>query len=131
MPGRPDLVLPKYSAVCLVHGCYWHRHPGCRYATTPTTRPDFWKEKFRSNVERDERQRRQLRDMGWRIAVVWECALTRKTAATAVSRLIPWLLDDVPTLEIGHIDPAEVPQVDDLRVRPSASPMQHDLTIAK
>ena len=101
MPGRPDVVLPKYSAVCLVHGCYWHRHPDCRYATTPATRREFWQEKFRSNVERDERQQRQLRDMGWRVAVIWECAVRPQTADQAAARLIQWLLGDAPTLEIG------------------------------
>ena len=100
LPGRPDLVLPKHSAVCLIHGCYWHRHPGCPYATTPATRTGFWKQKFRSNVERDDRQRRQLQDLGWRVAVVWECALKRKTADTALARLIRWLPTEAPTMEI-------------------------------
>lgn len=98
LPGRPDLVLPKYSAVCLVHGCYWHRHAGCSYATTPATRPEFWKEKFRSNVERDRRQQRQLREMGWRIAVVWECTLKRNEADVVVGRLIRWLQGEAPTV---------------------------------
>ena len=101
LPGRPDLVLPKYSAVCMVHGCYWHRHPNCPYATTPATRPGFWQEKFRSNVERDQRQHRQLQDRGWRVAVLWECALRRKTADAAVARLVRWLPSDAPTVEIG------------------------------
>ena len=101
LPGRPDLVLPKYSAVCLVHGCYWHRHADCRYATTPATRPEFWKEKFRSNVERDRRQQRQLREMGWRVAVVWECALKQKKADVVVKRLIRWLHGEAPTVVLG------------------------------
>lgn len=101
LPGRPDLVLPKYSAVCLVHGCYWHRHTGCRYATTPTTRPEFWEEKFRSNMERDKRQHRQLQDMGWRVAVIWECAVRPKKEDQAVARLIHWLPGQEPTVEIG------------------------------
>ena len=101
LPGRPDLVLPKYSAVCMVHGCYWHRHPNCPYATTPATRPDFWQEKFRSNVERDKRQLRQLRDRGWRVAVIWECALRRNRADTTVARLVGWLLGETPTVDLG------------------------------
>ena len=100
LPGRPDLVLPKYSAVGLVHGCFWHRHPDCPYATTPATRPEFWQEKFRSTVERDKRQHRQLQDRGWRVAVIWECALGRKTADAAVARLVRWLPGDAPTVEI-------------------------------
>ena len=101
LPGRPDVVLPKYSAVCLVHGCYWHRHPGCPYTTTPATRPEFWNEKFRSNVERDMRQQRQLRAMGWRVAVVWECALKRQKADAVVGPLIKWLHGEAPTVVLG------------------------------
>ena len=101
LPGRPDLVLPRYSAVCLIHGCYWHRHPGCPNATTPATRTEFWQEKFRSNVERDGRQRRQLQNMGWRVAVIWECALKPKRADAALARFIRWLPSDAPTVEIG------------------------------
>ncbi len=101
LPGRPDLILPKYSAVCLIHGCYWHRHPGCPYATTPATRTEFWQEKFRSNVERDGRQRRQLQNMGWRVAVIWECALKQKGADAALAHFIRWLPTDAPTVEIG------------------------------
>ena len=101
LPSRPDLVLPRYSAVCLIHGCYWHRHPGCPNATTPATRTEFWQEKFRSNVERDVRQRRQLQNMGWRVAVIWECALKPKRADTALARFIRWLPSDASTVEIG------------------------------
>jgi len=77
LPGSPDLVLPKYSAVIFVHGCYWHRHQGCRYATTPSTRPEFWEAKFDANVERDRRNQKKLRQVGWRVFVIWECALRR------------------------------------------------------
>lgn len=101
LPGRPDLVLPKYSAVCLIHGCYWHRHTDCSYATTPATRTGFWQQKFQSNVERDKRQRQQLQRMGWRVAVVWECALKPRRADTALADLMRWLLTDAPTVEIG------------------------------
>ena len=101
LPGRPDLVLPKYSAVCLIHGCYWHRHSDCPNATTPATRTGFWQQKFRANVERDERQRQQLQSMGWRVAVIWECALKPKRADAALAHLIRWLPTDAPTVEIG------------------------------
>ncbi|UVL54530.1 very short patch repair endonuclease [Pseudomonas sp. B21-035] len=73
LPGSPDVVLPKRRTVVFVHGCYWHRHPGCRYASTPKIRQDFWLPKFASNVERDNRKAEQLRDLGWRVVVVWEC----------------------------------------------------------
>jgi len=72
LPGSPDLVFPKYKAVIFVHGCFWHRH-GCRHTTTPSTRKDFWEDKFRANVERDERKIRELEKSGWRVLVVWEC----------------------------------------------------------
>lgn len=73
LPGSPDIVLPRYRAVIFVHGCFWHRHPGCRYSTTPRTRQDYWLPKFANNVERDARKEAQLRELGWRVLVVWEC----------------------------------------------------------
>lgn len=78
LPGTPDLAFPSRRAVIFVHGCFWHRHPGCRKATTPATRRDFWAEKFEANQCRDERVRRQLVDQGWRVEVVWECELRDK-----------------------------------------------------
>lgn len=75
LPGSPDIVLPRHRTVVFVHGCFWHRHPGCRYATTPKTREEFWTRKFEQNVERDRRQQQQLREMGWSVMVVWECEL--------------------------------------------------------
>ena len=73
MPGKPDIVLAKYRTVIFVHGCFWHRHRGCTYSYTPTTRVSFWMQKFESNVRRDKRVRRQLQKMGWRVIVIWEC----------------------------------------------------------
>jgi DNA mismatch endonuclease (patch repair protein) len=71
--GRPDLVIPKYRAIVFVHGCFWHRHPGCTFATTPGTRYEFWQAKFRQNVARDHRVADTLRQTGWRVFSVWEC----------------------------------------------------------
>lgn len=76
LPGRPDLVLPKWNAVVFVHGCFWHRHPGCQFAATPKSNRAFWTTKFEANVARDERNIRELRRLGWRVRVVWECALS-------------------------------------------------------
>ncbi len=73
LPGTPDLVLPRYRAVIFVNGCFWHRHPGCRYAATPKTRPDFWAAKFESNVRRDQLQAEELQALGWRPITFWEC----------------------------------------------------------
>ena len=73
LPGTPDLVLPKYRVAIFVNGCFWHRHSGCRFATTPSTRTDFWGKKFARNVERDLEKNRALKDRGWRVLTFWEC----------------------------------------------------------
>ena len=87
LPGKPDLVFPRHGAVAFVHGCFWHRHPGCRYATTPSSNVDFWQAKFDANVARDKRVTRQLRKEGWRVLVVWECQLS-SSALDSVARKI-------------------------------------------
>jgi len=89
LPGRPDIVLPRHRAVILVHGCFWHRHPGCRYATTPATRPEFWLEKFRQNVKRDQRTLSELSTLGWRVATIWECDIRKDDGV--FSNLVEWL----------------------------------------
>ncbi len=75
LPGKPDIVLPKYRAAIFVHGCFWHRHEGCRNATMPSTRTEFWKSKFDTNVGRDERNQAALKAAGWTVFTVWECEL--------------------------------------------------------
>ncbi len=75
LPGKPDIVLPKYKTVIFVHGCFWHRHSGCKRATTPSTNTEYWEEKFRKNVERDEKNRVELEALGWQVMVVWECEI--------------------------------------------------------
>lgn len=75
LPGSPDLVLAKYRLAVFVHGCFWHRHKGCYYATTPATRSDFWRRKLDGNAERDQRQQQALEALGWRVLTVWECGL--------------------------------------------------------
>lgn len=73
LPGRPDIVLSRYRTVVLVHGCFWHRHPGCRYATTPSSRSEFWTTKFAANVDRDRRDVGELLALGWNLITIWEC----------------------------------------------------------
>lgn len=73
LPGKPDLVLPRHRKIICVHGCFWHQHPRCRFATQPGTRKEFWAAKLHGNVERDRRNRAALRRLGWRVFVVWEC----------------------------------------------------------
>lgn len=87
LPGRPDIVLPRHGVVVLVHGCFWHRHPGCRYTTTPGSNREFWVEKFRANVARDSRNLRDLRRLGWRPLVVWECSLSPQRLEALVRRI--------------------------------------------
>lgn len=93
MPGRPDIVLPKYRVTIFVHGCFWHRHGGCRFSTTPATRQEFWRDKFLSNVARDERNVKLLVASGWRVATVWECALKRKGNVEWAPKLVEWITE--------------------------------------
>ena len=76
LPGRPDIVLPRYRTVILVHGCFWHRHPGCKVAYSPKSNRRFWNKKFRENVMRDKRTEIALQEEGWRVIVIWECVVT-------------------------------------------------------
>jgi len=75
LPGKPDIVLPKYKTVIFVHGCFWHRHKNCKVATMPKSRQEFWMAKFEANVKRDRRNQRELRSAGWRVLVLWECEI--------------------------------------------------------
>jgi DNA mismatch endonuclease (patch repair protein) len=75
LPGKPDIVLPRLRTCIFVHGCFWHRHTGCRYATVPKTRPEFWETKLQGNVERDKRTRCALETAGWQVLTIWECQL--------------------------------------------------------
>lgn len=85
LPGRPDIILPKHRAVIFVHGCYWHRHSGCKFAYSPKSRVKFWESKFEQNVERDRRNEEELATRGWRVVVVWEC----QTRSEPLAREIP------------------------------------------
>lgn len=82
LPGQPDIVLAKYRTVIFVNGCFWHRHPGCSKAYTPSSRTEFWQEKFAATVERDARKTAQLQDLGWNVVTVWECRLQKEPEAT-------------------------------------------------
>lgn len=100
--GRPDLALPKHRATVFVHGCFWHRHEGCRYCTSPSTRPEFWRAKFDANVARDSAVRRTLLAEGWRVATVWECALRKPEKVISAIRILEeWLLGTESQIEIG------------------------------
>jgi DNA mismatch endonuclease (patch repair protein) len=102
LPGKPDLVFPKYRAVVFVHGCFWHQHD-CATFKLPTERRDFWRKKIGGNVVRDEAAVKDLRGQGWRIAIVWECSLRgrNKLGIEATSRLLStWLRSGADSIEI-------------------------------
>ncbi|WP_455914519.1 very short patch repair endonuclease [Pseudomonas syringae] len=89
LPGSPDIVLPRFQTCIFVHGCFWHRHPNCRYATTPKSRPEFWLEKLTKNAERDLRAVERLILLGWTVVTIWECEL--KTPGPALEALLQLL----------------------------------------
>jgi DNA mismatch endonuclease (patch repair protein) len=94
LPGRPDIVLPRFRAVVFVHGCFWHGH-GCPLFKWPQTRPDFWRDKIGRNRDNDRRAQDALLERGWRVAIVWECALrgANRDVAGVIERLAGWLHD--------------------------------------
>jgi len=76
LPGNPDIVLPKYRTTIFVHGCFWHRHPGCEYAYLPKSRQKFWKDKFKKNIARHVEVAKDLKNLGWKVIVIWECEIS-------------------------------------------------------
>ena len=94
-PGTPDIVLPKYKTVIFINGCFWHRHEGCRYATTPKTRTEFWMNKFEKNVENDRKHKEELETMGWKVITLWECELKKNSFEDTMNRLEQQLHNDI------------------------------------
>ncbi|KRB61368.1 endonuclease [Rhizobium sp. Root708] len=92
LPGSPDIVFPGRRKVIFVHGCFWHRHAGCRLASTPKTRVDFWQAKFDANIARDSRNIDALERLGWSVLVVWQCEI--KDRAELIDRLVAFLQVD-------------------------------------
>lgn len=104
VPGKPDILLAKYNAAVFVHGCFWHRHAGCKYTTTPSTRREFWQNKFSANVSRDEAVQDALKASGWRVAIVWECSLRHASQIeSATDQLSNWLKSKATEIEIGEV----------------------------
>lgn len=85
LPGRPDIVMPRFKTVIFVHGCYWHRHPDCRFAYHPKSRVTFWEKKFNNNVARDRSHLAELMKLSWKAAVIWECETQNRT--TLINRI--------------------------------------------
>jgi len=96
LPGTPDLVFPSRKAVIFMHGCFWHRHEGCPLARLPKSRSAFWSEKLESNKLRDERNLQQLKELGWRVLVIWECQMTNKDLSD-ISNMVRQFLAIVDT----------------------------------
>jgi DNA mismatch endonuclease (patch repair protein) len=99
LPGRPDLVLPRWNACVFVHGCFWHHHDGCQNFRLPRTRPRFWKDKLVGNKRRDIESIAALDAAGWRVAVVWECAV-RADCDRIISMLARWIRSGKRSMEI-------------------------------
>lgn len=90
LPGSPDIILPKYTTAIFVHGCYWHRHAGCSKASMPKSNKDFWRKKFDNNVARDRRVQSELKELQWRVLVLWECEIMKDPLAV-LNRIIEQL----------------------------------------
>lgn len=90
LPGKPDIVLPKYKTVIFVHGCFWHRHPNCKDSTIPTSNVEFWNAKFNGNVARDAANQKELKSMGWDVVIIWECEIKKiKQLTSQIHASIP------------------------------------------
>lgn len=88
LPGKPDIVLPKYKTVIFVNGCFWHNHEHCKYFVWPKSNVFFWQQKITNNVQRDQRNYKQLSDMGWKVLLVWECELKSYNIDITLNRLV-------------------------------------------
>lgn len=102
--GRPDFVFPKERVAVFVDGCFWHRHPGCRFAYVPKSRLDFWLRKFEQNVARDRLVTRTLRKLGWKVIRVWECDLGRKYRERVAGRIVRALATRMLPMSPGIAD---------------------------
>jgi len=88
LPGSPDIVLPKYRTIIFVHGCFWHRHAGCKFAYTPKSRVEFWRSKFKQNIERDKSIKKLLKNLGWNVLTIWECEASDNSVLKSVVKVL-------------------------------------------
>ena len=101
IPGNPDVLLPKHNAVIFIHGCFWHGHKKCKRSSLPKTNTVFWKKKIQSNVKRDKLSQQSLKELGFRVAIVWGCALSNKEKVQqSISSVAIWLKSTKDYLEI-------------------------------
>lgn len=104
LPGSPDIVMPKYRAVILINGCFWHGHE-CSLFKWPKTRPDFWRAKIDGNILRDQKNHSELKRLGWRVCLLWECEIKRADEARrleVVSRISEWLDSESAEIHLPH-----------------------------
>ena len=105
LPGKPDIVLKKYNAVVFIHGCYWHRHENCRLTSTPKQNAEFWNKKFSDNIHRDNEVYYQLKKLGWRTAIIWECCIRdKKNLSDTIDLLASWVKSDREYIEIPTVE---------------------------
>lgn len=107
LPGSPDLVLKQYHAVIFVHGCFWHRH-GCKLSTSPSIRKQFWQNKFKQNIKRDKRNNEKLLRLGWRVLIIWQCAIKEPSIDSISKMVAKWLNSnkkyrELPNTIIGRL----------------------------
>ena len=94
LPGKPDIVLPKYKTIVFVNGCFWHAHEGCKWFVPPKSNIEFWQKKFKYNVKRDESNYQKLRELGWRVLIVWECEIRHGNAEEALRNLVSKITEE-------------------------------------
>ncbi len=107
LPGKPDIVLPKYKTVIFIDGCFWHGHEGCKYYRLPHTNVDFWRSKINTNILRDHRNDTDLTNAGWHVIRIWECEIRRKTSqAAALDTLYHHIIAQMPPIPYVQSPPA-------------------------
>lgn len=87
LPGKPDIVLPKYKTVIFVNGCFWHQHKNCKRSNIPKTNKDYWVPKIQKNVERDNNNKKLLRKLGWKVIVIWECEVNKEKIISMIKKI--------------------------------------------
>ena len=97
LPGKPDIVLPKFKTIIEIHGCYFHRHPNCKFSTTPSADSIAnWEKKFQGTVERDKKNKQALEELGWKVITIWECETKPKKIKTTIAKLPGKILSSQP-----------------------------------
>lgn len=95
LPGKPDILLPKYKTIIFINGCFWHGHENCKKATLPATNTKFWREKISGNIIRDKKNIQKLREMGYKVIIVWQCELTSNFRKTTLSNLLTEIIASI------------------------------------